>query len=230
MLKRFLKGLVGTANDVLEEAADKNIIPEHRQNIREAEGEIKKLDVNISSVIGQRKQADKKVSDLESKIANYESEAVGFAQQQNNEMALKIAQEVSNLRPQLETAKQHRDVLANNEQKLKQQVTSLKDSIVKMKEELSSLESTEMLLKAQEATLNVTTGMDSKCKTALESVERVKARQAKRAAQIEGAQEWAAEQAAPQGLDAEIAAAKAGSVDSSAEAELQRMLEAANKK
>ncbi|MGL6261516.1 PspA/IM30 family protein [Vibrio sp. WXL103] len=221
--KRLWTGIKGIVNNEVEAIADKNAIPELQQATREAKAEIQTLDQNIAKTRGERKLADNEIAELQAKIAGYEENVREFAAQENMEMATKIAAEIANQRPKLEAAVARRDTILANENKMIAIVQNLKEQITGMEQEIAQIESTEKLQRAQAATLNVTAGLESKSKTALEALERTKKRQKSRAAELEAATELAAEAEAPKGIDAEIAAAKAGKSDA-AQSELERIL------
>ncbi|CAH1598496.1 hypothetical protein FWP33_07565 [Vibrio parahaemolyticus] len=210
IFSRLVAGFVGKAEAKAEAVADKNAIPELEHYIRQAEGEIQKFDQNINEVRGQRKQHEQTVTDLEAKINGYKADAQQFAENGKQELALEVAQEILKLQPQLDTAQSRVEQTKKTEDNLISTVQGLKERIVAMKEEIDSIRSTEQLQKAQAATLNATTGLDSKSKTALDAFERIKARQEKNGHMLDAAQERAAEASAPSGLDARIAAEKAG--------------------
>lgn len=220
---RIWTGIKGLMNNEAEKVADSLAIPELQQSIREAKDEIITLDKNINNTRGERKLADKEVVAIEEKIAGYEQNVREFAAQENMDMATKVAAEITKQRPLLDTANARRDVILKNENHMIEIVQKLKEQITGMEQEIAQIESTEKLQKAQAATLNVTAGLNSKSKTALDALERTKKRQEKRAAQLEAATERTVEQNAPTGIDAEIAAAKASSTDD-AQAELARIL------
>lgn len=222
-LSRLFTGIKGLINNKAEEAADSLAIPELQQNVREAKAEIQTLDQKISKIRGERKLADQKVTGIQTKISGYEANVREFAAQENMEMATKIAAAIIEEKTKLETANQHRDTILANETKMISIVQNLKEKITSMEQEIAHIESTEQLQKAQAATLNVTSGLNSKSKTALDALERVKKRQAKRGAELEAATELSDMENAPKGLDAEIAAAKAEQKDD-AQAELDRIL------
>lgn len=220
---RLMTAFRGFINDTAEAEADKHMVTEQRQHIRDAKSELAQMDRNIASAKGQRKLADKEVSDLESKITGYEADVRKFAAEENMELATEIAGHIPQYRDQLLSAQGRRDVLLSNENKMITIAQDLKERVTAMEQELSQIESTAQMQKAQAATLNAVSGLDSKAKTALESMERIKKKQQQKAAELEAATEMASEKSMPSSLDAKIAEAKSGA-SSSAQSELDRIL------
>ncbi|WGY46401.1 PspA/IM30 family protein [Vibrio sp. ABG19] len=220
---RLLTAFRGFLNDAAEAEADKHMVTEQRQNIRDAKKELDQMDLNIASTKGQRKLADNEVAELAQKIDNYESDVRNFAAQNKMDLATEIAGHIPQYRKQLEAAQGRRDILLSNETKMIAIAQDLKERVTAMEQELAQIESTAQMQKAQAATLNAVSGLDSKAKTALESMERIKQKQQQKAAQLEAAAEMADARNAPNDLDAKIALAKSEAT-SNAQSELERIL------
>ncbi|MCL9781714.1 PspA/IM30 family protein [Vibrio sp. S4M6] len=220
-LGRLFKIGLGLFNDKAEEIADQNSITELRQQIREAKSELDKTDRELTSIIAQRKLADNDVAAIESNIDKYEQQAIKQSEAGNKELALECAQEVMNLRDQLEVEKTRQSTFLEAETTMRSKVTECKSRIKHLDQELDLVKATESMQRAQKTTLSAVSGSNSKTKTALDSLERIKANQKRKAAELEAAAELAQDQDSMSSLDAKLAAANS---PSSSESELERIL------
>ncbi len=219
-LKRLFTILKGSVNDFTDEEANKRAITETNQKIREAEEQIRKTDSSLVSVLARQKQASQRVVDLQEEISKREEQVRQLSAQGKSELAMKAVADIQKFRPQLEQALATEKEYTESVQIMRDSVQEDKETIGKLKTEIELIDSRAQMQKAQEATLSVVSGSNNKTRSAIDSLEALKAQQSKKSFEIEAAKELKKANS-PESLDDEINAALN---DTSAEAELARIL------
>ncbi len=163
-LGRLFKIGLGLFNDKAESIADEHGIVELRQQIREANTELDKTDIELTSIIAQRKLADNDVRSIEENISKYEAQAIKQSESGNKSLALECAQEVMKLREQLTATQARQTAFLEAETTMRSKVTECKGRIKHLEQELDLVKATESMQKAQMSTLSAVSGSNSKTK------------------------------------------------------------------
>ncbi|MGV8004869.1 PspA/IM30 family protein [Photorhabdus temperata subsp. temperata] len=221
--KKLFKAIKGTVNNAVEAVADENALTILDQEIREAKAEIRRADDSLISIIAKRKMAEQKVSAITASITEYEGHARSAANKGDNGLALECAQKVASLRGELETGQSQLDAFKTAEATHRRTVQEAKEKVSQLENQVDLVKATEQVQKAQAATHNSVVGASSKTSTALDSLERIKARQAEKSAKFEAQQELH-DSATSNDLDKRLKEAGITSSSASAEDELARIL------
>ncbi|WP_036768011.1 PspA/IM30 family protein [Photorhabdus australis] len=221
--KKLFKAIKGTVNNAAEAVADSNALTILDQEIREAKTEIRRADESLISIIAKRKMAERKVSSIGTSITEYENHARSAANKGDSGLALECAQKVANLRGELETEQSQLESFKKSEATLRRTVQEAKEKVSQLENQVDLVKATEQVQKAQAATHNSVIGASSKTSTALDSLERIKARQAEKAVQFEAQQELHDSETSSN-LDKKLKEAGITSGSASAEDELARIL------
>ncbi|KAA1190144.1 PspA/IM30 family protein [Photorhabdus heterorhabditis] len=221
--KKLFKAIKGTVNNAAESVADGKALTILDQELRETKAEIRRADESLIGIIAKRKVAEKKVSSIETSISEYENHARSAANKGDNGLALECAQKVAGLRGELETEQSQLEAFKKVEVTHRRTVQEAKEKVSQLENQVDLVKATEQVQKAQAATHNSVVGASSKTSTALDSLERIKARQAEKAAQFEAQQELH-DNATSSDLDKKLKAAGITSSSASAEDELARIL------
>lgn len=221
---KIVTAMRGGATEAGEAIVDNQALRILDQEIRDADGELKKAEQSLTSVMAKRKLSAGKVAELEKSSAEYENHARASAEKGDTDLALECATKVSELRADLDTEQQYLVTFKQSESTLKLNIDKAKKSLKQMKQKVDHVKATEAVNKAQAACSSRHTGANSKMKTALESMERIEKRQKEQQATFEAAEELANSETGAD-LDAKLKSAGivAGGA-SSAEDELARIL------
>lgn len=224
-LGKLWTALRGHTNKALEDAADTQALTILDQNIRDAKTEIQQCGQSLHSIAAKRKMSQNKVDSFNADIDKYTQSAAEHAES-NRELALECAQRVGEL-DNLKTSEQAiLDSYIKNEQTLKSNLATAKNNLRMLEQQVDQVKATQAVQKAQVAASTHFNGGNSKVKTALDSLERIKQKQAEKEAAIEAASELA-ELESGSDLDAKLRNA-GGSGSGSSEDMLAKIL--ANKK
>ena len=181
----------GGVSEAGEAIVDKQALRILEQEIRDAANELGRSKEALTGIIAKRKLADKKVDSLKSSLTEYEGYAMKALDKDDDGLAVEIAEKIAGLETEL--------LGEANLKRLKQQVDTVK--------------ATESVQRAQAAVAARHSGTGSSMRSALDSLERLKSKQAERAAKFEAASELA-ESTEEVSLDAKLKAA--GIVDGGA--------------
>lgn len=205
-LKRLWTALKGGVNEGLEVAADGQAIRILEQEMREAKAELIKCDQSLTTIMGKRKLAEQKCASLSSDVETYTAHAIKASEAGDEALAIECAERVAELESSLST---EQDILSNfkaSENTLKANIAQAKANVRRMEQQIDQVKATESVQKAQVAVSSRHLGANSKVKTAVSSLERIKQKQAEKAAELDAARELAAEESGDS-LDAKLKSA-----------------------
>ncbi|WP_419174266.1 PspA/IM30 family protein [Desulfosediminicola sp.] len=205
-LKRLWTALKGGVNEGLETAADSQAIRILEQEMREAKEELQKCDQSLTTIMAKRKMAENKCASLAKDIETYTTHAIQASESGNDELAVECAERVGQLEEELATEQEILNGFNTSEQTLKANIAKAKTNVRRMEQQVDQVRATESVQKAQASISSRHLGADSKVKTAVNSLERIKQKQAQRAAELEAAQELASDESGAS-LDAKLKAA-----------------------
>lgn len=189
-LGRLWTAFKGHTNKKLEDAADSQALIILDQQIREARQEIEQCGQSLHSIAAKRKMSQNKVASFNADIEKYSQSAAQHAET-NRDLALECAQRVG----EIENLKASEEgILASylkNENTLKSNLVTAKNNLRMLEQQVDQVKATESVQRAQIAASTHFSGGNSKVKTALDSLERIKQKQAEKEAALDAAAELA---------------------------------------
>ncbi len=206
ILKKLFTAMRGAASEAGQAVADNQALRILDQEIRNADNELRNAKDSLAQVMAKRKRAEAKVADLARTIADYESSAVKALEQGNEELAREVAERIAQLDGERTTEQALVDEFKGSELHLKEVIGKTEANLKRLKQQVETIKATEAVQKAQSAIAARHSGANSSMRSALDSLERLKERQAERAARFEAAQELA-EADSTDDLDAKLATA-----------------------
>lgn len=206
ILKKLFTAVRGAATEAGEAIADNQALRILDQEIRDADNELRNAKDSLAQVMAKRKRAEAKVEDLAKTIADYESSAVKALEQGNEDLAREVAERIAQLEGERNTEQALVDEFRGSERHLKDVISKTEANLKRLKQQVETVKATEAVQKAQSAVAARHSGANSSMRSALDSLERLKERQAERAARFEAAQELA-EAETSDDLDAKLAKA-----------------------
>lgn len=222
--KKLFTAIKGGANEAAENVADNQALRILDQEIREAKQELRRSDEALVSIVAKRKMSQQKVDAINNGVEEYEGHARTAMEKGQQKLALECAQKVATLRNEQQAEQVYLDQFVASEQSMRTNIAQAKDKLRQLEQQVDVVKANEAVQKAQSAVSATNVGANAKMHTAVESLERIKQRQAEKSAQLEAASEMAEEQSGSS-LDKKLAEAgiTAGG-KSSAEDELARIL------
>lgn len=202
-LKKLWTALRGAANEGVEAIADSQSLRILDQELREAKQELRACDENLTKIMAKRKMTEAKVKSMQGEVETYTNHAIAASEKGDEALAIECAERVAELEASLETEQQILDGFSKSEQTLKANIAKAKNNVRRMEQQIDQVKATESVQKAQVAVSSRHMGANSKVKTALDSLERIKEKQAQRNAELEAAEELANEESGSD-LDAKL--------------------------
>jgi phage shock protein A len=220
---KLLSALRGGVNEAGEALADSQALRILDQEIRDADQQLRVSKAALAEIMARQKLAAERAQGSAAKVVEYESYALKALDAGNESLALEVAEKIANLERELASEREQAEALALNVGQLRKAVSQTESNIKYLKQQVDTVKATESVQKAQLAVAQRYGGSQSKLHTAVESLERIKLKQAERAAQMEAAAELAAQGNVDDALDAKLRAAGIVADDTSANSVLERL-------
>ena len=202
-LSKLWNALRGATNEGIEKIADSQSIRILDQELRDAKKELQSCDENLTKIMAKRKMAEAKAKSLADDVETYTNHAIAASEKGDEALAIECAERVSELEASLETEQSILAGFLSSEKTLKENITKAKNNVRRMEQQIDQVKATESVQKAQVAVSSRHMGANTKVKTALDSLERIKAKQQERSAELEAAEELANEESGSS-LDAKL--------------------------
>ena len=219
---KVMTALKGATNEVGEAIADSNALRILDQEVREANDQLQQSKTQLAGIMAKQKLAFQKCAELKEKIAEYEGYAMKALDKGDEALATDVATKIADYEAQLSSEQELEQSFANSVASLKKAVTDAEANLRRLKQQIDTVKATESVQKAQAACAAKHSGVNSKMATATESLERIKQRQAERAAQMEAASEMSGD-TVESDLQSKLKAAGITASDSSANSVLERL-------
>ncbi len=203
----------GGVSEAGEAIVDNQILRILDQEIRDADKELGQSKDALTGIIAKRKLADKKVEGLKSSLTEYEGYAMQALDKGDEALATEVAQKIAGIETELMGEEGVAKSYADSEAQLRKAVSHTDANLKRLKQQVDTVKATEKVQKAQAAVAARHSGAGSSMRSALDSLDRLKTKQAERAAKFEAASELA-QSTEEVSLDAKLKAA--GIVDGGA--------------
>ena len=161
------------------------------QEIRDADNNLIKSKDALTGIIAKRKLADKKVESLTNSLAEYEGYAMQALDKGNDSLATEIAEKIAGFETELIAEEGLAKSFTDSEAQLRKAVAQTEANLKRLKQQVDTVRATEKVQKAQAAVAARHSGASSSMRSAVDSLERMKTKQAERAAKFEAASELA---------------------------------------
>lgn len=191
---KMITALRGGAHEVGESIVDSQALRILDQEIRDADQELRRSKEALAGIMAKQKLADTEVKQYEDKVGEYEQYAIKALEAANEDLAKEVAGKIATLEMQLGESRKQASGYASSVEQLRKAVSQAETHIKRLKQQADTVRATETVQKAQMAVAQRASGSDAKMHSALESLERIKKKQAERAAKMEAAEELAAAQ------------------------------------
>ena len=181
----------GGVNEAGETIVDSQALRILDQEIRDADNGLSKSKDALAGIIAKRKLADKKVESIKSSLAEFEGYAMQALDKDDESLATEIAEKMAGLGTELLGEEGVAKSFADSEGQLRRAVAQTEANLKRLKRQVDTIKATEMVQRAQAAVAARHSGAGSSMRNAVDSLERLKAKQAERAAKFEAASELA---------------------------------------
>ena len=191
---RLFSAVKGNVNDAAEAVADSQALTILDQEMRETRDEIRKSEQSLTSIVAKEKLAQHKVTDLQKAVTEHEGFAIQAMEKGDESLAMEVAEKISQLEAELDAEQQFLSQVSASVVQLRKSLKDSKNNLRLMQQQVDTVKATASVQKAQEGLSSRHLNTNSRMKTAAESLERIKSKQAHRNAEIEAAREMASEE------------------------------------
>ncbi|WP_163831805.1 PspA/IM30 family protein [Spartinivicinus ruber] len=194
ILSKLMTAIRGAATEAGEAVVDSQALRILDQEIRDASEELNRSKTALANIMAKQKLATDKCNQLTAKIKEYEQYAGQALDKGDEALAVSIAEKIAELEAQLTSEEEVKTGYTKSVESLRNAVKHAESNLKRLKQQVDTVKATDSVQKAQAAVAARYSGANSKMTTAADSLERIKQKQAERAAQMEAAHELSTEQ------------------------------------
>lgn len=182
----------GGANEAAEAAADSQALRILDQEIRDAENALRRARSDLAGIMASAKRLQKRLADARDKEGRDADSARAAMQAGREDLARQLAQRIADTRAEVARDEADLERLNAQQHQMMRTVQDTQARIDAMKREVESVKATASLQKAQGAIASSQSGVNSRLGSAMDSLERIRAKQEETAARLEAGDELAA--------------------------------------
>lgn len=186
-----MTALRGGVNEAGEAVVDSQALRILDQELRDAAEELKQSKDSLAAIMARQRLAEEKCVNLKKDIKQHESYALQALEKGDEALAREVAEKIADMENQLLTETDAKKGFGESVGKLRTAVQQTERNIKRMKQQVDTVKATENVQRAQAAVAERHSGSDSKLRTAMDSLDRIKEKQALKSAQINAASELA---------------------------------------
>jgi phage shock protein A len=190
---KMITALRGGVNEAGEAIVDTQALRILDQEIRDAGDELNESKNALAEIMARHKLSQEKASRLESEVVENEGYALKALDKNDEPLATEVAEKIASLENQLATEREAGAGFKNSAERLRDAVKQAEHNIRHMKQQVDTVKAVDNVQRAQAAVAERFSGSNSKLRTAMDSLERIKTKHALQDAKNSAAQELASE-------------------------------------
>ena len=206
VLRKIWTALRGSARELGDAVVDANSIRIFEQEIRDAQAAIDDSKRALTGVMADKMKTDRRIAELDGQIADDEASAIKALDQNNEALALEVAQRIAKREAERTEQTAISARLGSQIATLRQKIDAAEKIIADHQRELSIVRTTESVQKATVQIVDNIAAQNSTLSSARDSLERIKARQQRLDDRL-AAGEVLARESGEQALDEKLKAA-----------------------
>jgi phage shock protein A len=219
---KMITALRGGVNEAGEAIIDTQALRILDQELRDASEELRQSKDSLAAIIAREKLSAEKAERLATKIEEHEGYAMKALDKSDDTLAREIAEKIALLETQRATEEDAGAGFGSSANDLRSAIQAAERDIERMKQQIDTVKATDSVQRAQAAVSERHSGSNSKLRTAMDSLERIKERQDLRSAQMSAAREIA-QDTGDQSLDNRMEEAGIKTQTKSADEVLERL-------
>lgn len=188
---KMITALRGGVNEAGEAVVDSQALRILDQEVRDSSEELKRSKDSLAEIMARQKLAEEKCKKIKKAIEEHEGYALKALEKGDEPLAREVAEKIADLENQLISEQEANDGYTESVAKFRLAIQLAEKNIKRLKQQVDTVKATENVQRAQSAVAERHSGSNSKLRTAMDSLERIKERQALKDAQISAASELA---------------------------------------
>jgi phage shock protein A len=182
--RRLVDAVRGGVNELGEAIADSQALRILDQEIRDNDAELHRVRASLAETLAHYKVATDKHAAAAGKLEEYEGYALKALISGEETLAREIAAKIALLEIERDGEAKRVQELGDGVTNLRKVVAQFENTIKRLKQQVDTVRATESVQRAQAAVASRRQESDARVRTALDSLERIKRRQAERAASL----------------------------------------------
>lgn len=188
---KLLGSLRDGAGELGEDWTDSRALRILDQEIRDCDIELRQSRESLTHLVARHTLAERALNESAGKIAEYETYALKALESGEDGLAREVADKIVQLESARGDDQRHVRELAASATELRKAVAVAEGNIRRLKQQLDTVKATQSVQRAQAAVARRYAGPHNKMPTAIDSLARIKQKQAERGARMEAAEELA---------------------------------------
>jgi phage shock protein A len=189
---KLFTAMRGGVNEAADSVADSQAMRILDQELRDADNALRKARADLAGMMATAKRIEKRIEDTRDKEQRDIQNARAAMDAGREDLARGLAERVAAARADLNRDEADLATMLQQQQGMLRTVRETEQRIGAMKREAESVKATESLQRAQKAIASSHAGVNSRLGSAVDSLERIRERQAHMAARLEAGEELAA--------------------------------------
>lgn len=185
--RRLVTAVRGGVNELGEAIAESQALRILDQEIRDNDDELHRVRANLAETMAHCKVAQERLAAANGGLEEYEGYALKALKAGEDALVREIAARISLLETERDSHAGQAQTYAEDIAHLRKMAAQLEATIGRLKQQVDTVRATENVQRAQAAVANRREGSDVRVRTALDSLERIKRRQAERGVRFDAA-------------------------------------------
>jgi len=190
---KMMTALRGGVNEAGEVVVDSQALRILDQEVRDASEEMKRSKDGLAEILARQKLAQEKSGDLKKKIKEHEGYTIKALEQGDESLAREVALKLADFENQKNQEDEAADSYGKSADDLRAAIASAELNLKRIKQQVDTVKATDSVQKAQAIVAERHSGSNSRMRTAMDSLDRIKEKQALKGAQMSAASELATE-------------------------------------
>jgi phage shock protein A len=219
---KMMTALRGGVNEAGEAVVDSQALRILDQEVREASQALQDSKNSLAEIMARQKVAEEKVVGLKKQIEEHEGYAIKALEKGDEGLAHEVAEKIADLENQSTQEQESADGFAASADQMRAAIKQTERNLKRLKQQVDTVKANENVQRAQAAVAERHSGSHSKMRTAMDSLDRIKEKQALKSAQMAAASELA-EDTSEASLQAKLEEAGIAASGNSADDILERL-------
>jgi phage shock protein A len=219
---KMMTALRGGVNEAGEAVVDSQALRILDQEVREASQALQDSKNSLAEIMARQKVAEEKVVGLKKQIEEHEGYAIKALEKGDEGLAHEVAEKIADLENQSTQEQESADGFAASADQMRAAIKQTERNLKRLKQQVDTVKANENVQRAQAAVAERHSGSHSKMRTAMDSLDRIKEKQALKSAQMAAASELA-EDTSEASLQAKLEEAGISASGNSADDILERL-------
>ena len=188
---KMMTALRGGVNEAGEAVVDSQALRILDQEVREASQALQDSKNSLAEIMARQKVAAEKVAGLKKQIEEHEGYAIKALEKGDEGLAHEVAEKIADLENQSSQEQESADGFASSADQMRTAIKQTERNLKRLKQQVDTVKANENVQRAQAAVAERHSGSHSKMRTAMDSLDRIKEKQALKSAQMAAASELA---------------------------------------